>query len=169
MTTAGATPGGRTIRQTPSGELPRRASRRTIQGMNRTALDEPTLDRFPPNDPREWMNQARGSLARAKTRLPGTYLEDSCFDAQQAAERAVKAVLLGRGVEFPHVHDLAWLLSLLEAHGERIPAEVRKVSRLTGYAMHSRYPNLEEAVSEEEYAETIAIAEDVVGWAERRL
>lgn len=134
-----------------------------------TALDEPTLDRFPPEDAREWMNRARGALVRAKTRVPGVYLEDSCFDAQQAAERAVKAVLLGRGVEFPHVPDLARLLSILETDGEQIPAEVRKVSRLTSYAMHSRYPNLEEAVSEEEYAETIAIAEEVVGWAERRL
>ena len=169
MTGAGVMPGRGTIRQTPSGELPRRAFRRTILGMNRTALDEPTLERFPPDDPREWMNRARGSLARAKTRVPDVCLEDSCFDAQQAAERAVKALMLRRGVEFPHIHDLARLLSLLEAHGEQIPAEVRKVSRLTGYAMHSRYPNLEEAVSEEEYAETIAIAEDVVGWAERRL
>ena len=126
-------------------------------------------ERFSADDPREWMNRARGNLARAKTRVPGVYLEDSCFDAQQAAERAVKAVMLGYGVDFPHIHDLARLLSILEAHGEQIPAEVRKASRLTGYAMHSRYPNLEEAVSEEEYAQTITIAEGVVGWAERRL
>ncbi|MXW39176.1 MAG: HEPN domain-containing protein [Acidobacteria bacterium] len=126
-------------------------------------------ERCPPEDAGQWLDRARSHLARAKTRFPGVYLEDSCFDAQQAAERAVKAVMFGRGVAFPHIPDLARLLSILEADGEQIPAEVRKVSKLTSYAMQSRYPNLEEAVSEEEYSETIAIAEAVVAWAEKRL
>jgi HEPN domain-containing protein len=47
-----------------------------------------------PDDPAEWLRRARSSLerARADARLPGVYLEDLCFDAQQAAERASKAV-----------------------------------------------------------------------------
>ena len=49
----------------------------------------------------------------AKSQLPGVYLEDLCFDAQQAAEKAIKAVMLQRNVEFPYVHDLGRLLSLL--------------------------------------------------------
>ena len=57
--------------------------------------------RFPPNDPREWLNRARSNLARARSRDPRFYLEDRCFDAQQAAERAIKAVLMARGVELP--------------------------------------------------------------------
>jgi HEPN domain-containing protein len=41
-----------------------------------------------PDDPLEWLNRARSNLARAKAdlRLPEVYLEDLCFDAQQAAE-----------------------------------------------------------------------------------
>jgi HEPN domain-containing protein len=31
------------------------------------------------------------------------YLEDLCFLAQQAAEKAIKAVLIKRGVAFPYV------------------------------------------------------------------
>ncbi len=27
--------------------------------------------RFPPDDPREWLNRARGNLVRAKSRIPG--------------------------------------------------------------------------------------------------
>ena len=53
-------------------------------------------ERFPPDDPREWMNRARGNLARAKKREPGFYLEDLCFDAQQAAEKAIKAMFVRR-------------------------------------------------------------------------
>ena len=55
--------------------------------------------------------------------LPGNYLqvEDLCFDAQQAAEKAIKAVLIARGVYFPLVHDLARLLTILGQSGETIP------------------------------------------------
>jgi hypothetical protein len=51
--------------------------------------------RFPPDDPREWLNRARSSLAKAAAAdIPEVYREDLCFDAQQAAEKALKAVLL---------------------------------------------------------------------------
>jgi len=52
--------------------------------------------RRPADDPVEWLNRARSNLARAKAdiRIPHVYLEDLCFDAQQAAEKAIKAVLL---------------------------------------------------------------------------
>ena len=44
-------------------------------------------ERFPPDDPREWLNRARSNLAMARNRVPGAYLEDLCFQAQQAAEK----------------------------------------------------------------------------------
>ena len=47
-------------------------------------------ERFPPDDPREWLNRAGSNLAMAKNRTPGAYLEDLCFQGQQAAEKAVK-------------------------------------------------------------------------------
>ena len=42
-------------------------------------------ERFPPDDPREWMNRARSDLTQAKSQVPGVYLENLCFNAQQAA------------------------------------------------------------------------------------
>ena len=81
-------------------------------------------ERLPSNDPREWLNRARSNLTQARNRLPGVYLEDLCFDAQQAAEKAIKAVLISRDIEFPYVHDLARLLLILESHGERIPPDL---------------------------------------------
>ena len=126
-------------------------------------------ERFPPDDSREWMNRARSNLARAKTRVPGAYLEDSCFDAQQATEKAIKAVMIMQDIDFPYTHDLAHLMMILEAGGERIPDAVRRAAKLTRYAIHTRYPGLEEPVSEQEYREAVAIAESVVRWAEERL
>jgi HEPN domain-containing protein len=119
-------------------------------------------ERFAPDDPREWLNRARSNLALAKSNVPGAYLEDLCFEAQQAAEKAIKAVMIRRNIEFPYVHDLARLLSLLEATGEAIPEVVRKADELTRYALLTRYPGLARPVSEREYTEAVAIAE---AWA----
>ena len=126
-------------------------------------------ERFPPDDPREWMNRARGNLARAKVPVPGGYLEDLCFDAQQAGEKAIKALLIARRIDFPYTHDLSHLLALLETHGESIPDAVRQAEELTHYAVHTRYPGFEEPVSESEYQEAIGNAEAVVRWVEKRL
>ncbi len=126
-------------------------------------------ERFPPADPREWLNRARSNLARAKNHIPGVYLEDLCFDAQQAAEKAVKAVMIERGIDFPYVHDLAHLLSVLEEAGETIPEHIRAAGTLTNYSSTARYPNIGSPVSVQEHSEAVAIAESVVHWAERRL
>lgn len=126
-------------------------------------------ERFPSDDPREWMNRARSNLVLAKNRVPQAYLEDLCFDAQQAAEKAIKAVMIAHGIVFPYTHDLARLLTILESHTERIPDAIRRAVQLTRFATHTRYPSVEEPVSEQEYAEAIAIAEAVVRWAEERI
>jgi HEPN domain-containing protein len=126
-------------------------------------------ERFAPDDPREWLNRARSNLALAKSNIPGAYLEDLCFEAQQAAEKAIKAVMLRRNIEFPYVHDLARLLSMLEATGEAIPEVVRQADELTRYALLTRYPGIARPVSEREYTEAVAVAEAVVRWAEERI
>ncbi len=101
--------------------------------------------------------------------MPGVYLEDLCFQAQQAAEKAFKALLLRYDTYFPRVHDLARLITLLEHHGESVPGQVREVARLSAYAVEARYPGLSEPVSFEEYREVLALAEEAVRWAEERL
>ena len=96
--------------------------------------------RLPPNDPREWLNRARSNLARAQKPLEGAYLEDFCFDAQQAAEKAIKAVFMACGLTFPFIHDLGRLLALLVQGGIRVPKYVIESDRLTSYAVTTRYP-----------------------------
>ena len=78
-------------------------------------------ERRPPDDPLEWLNRSRSNLARAKAVLPGVYLEDLCFDAQQAAEKALKALPMARRVRFPLVHNLGTLIALLEQDGATVP------------------------------------------------
>lgn len=125
-------------------------------------------ERYPPDDPREWLNRARSNLARAKSRIPGVYLEDLCLDAQQAAEKAIKGVMILRGIEFPYIHDLRLLLATLEASGESIEPGLLHAGSLSRYASATRYPFADLPVSEAEYWEAVEIAETIVRWAEKR-
>ncbi len=126
-------------------------------------------ERFSPDDPREWLNRARSSLVLARNRVPEAYLEDLCFLAQQAAEKAVKALLIERRIDFPYVHDLGRLLFLLEEEGEEVPEEIRAAAELTLYASATRYPGVVRPVTTEEYSQATEIAETVVRWVEQRL
>jgi HEPN domain-containing protein len=112
------------------------------------------------------MNRARSNLAMAKSEMEGVYLEDLCFDAQQAAEKAIKALLIKMGVEFPYIHDIAQLLTLLEEAGREISRGVRESEELTRFAILTRYPGLAPPVKREEYEQAIVLAEKVVRGAE---
>ena len=125
--------------------------------------------RFPPDDPREWLNRAKSNLLQARSKVEGIYLEDLCFDAQQAAEKAVKAVLIYWKVKFPYVHDLAELLTLIKQAGRTVPESVRQAAKLTRYAVVTRYPGLAEPVSREEYEEAVSIAGTAIRWAESEI
>jgi HEPN domain-containing protein len=123
-------------------------------------------ERFPPDDPREWLNRARSNLARAKEgiNIEGVYLEDLCFDAQQAAEKAIKALLIHLGMRFPYTHDLAELLTIVEQTGQVIPERVKGAASLSDYAVEPRYPGFFEPVTHEEYEGAVGVAEEVVSW-----
>jgi HEPN domain-containing protein len=105
--------------------------------------------RLEPDDPREWLSRARSNVARAvhDAGMAEVYLEDLCFDAQQSAEKAIKAVLILRGRAFPYTHDLIRLLTILEEAGERIPACVQHAGLLTRFSVQVRYPGVFEPVS----------------------
>lgn len=67
-----------------------------------------------------WLRRARSNLARARVGRPSDEVlyEDLAFDAQQAAEKSIKAVLVSRGIAFPKTHVLVRLLDLVEESGQ---------------------------------------------------
>ncbi len=125
-------------------------------------------ERFPPDDPREWLGRARSNLAHAEDDRPEVALEDLCFDAQQAAEKAIKALLVREKVRLPYIHDLAQLLRLVQDTGIEPPPEIWKADQLTVFATTLRYPSVQE-VSQEDYERAIAISRTVVEWVEEQL
>ncbi len=126
---------------------------------------------MPPNRPvpgsaAEWLRRARADLALAGVALPpdGMY-EDLCFHAQQAAEKAIKAVYRHHGWAFRYTHDIKELLAGLRAHSMSVPDDVEEAATLTIYAHQVRYPGFEEPVTVQEHATALTLARRVVAWA----
>jgi HEPN domain-containing protein len=125
-----------------------------------------TRARYDPDDPREWLNRAHSNLRLASVSTPEVYLEELCFNAQQAAEKAIKAVFVRLEEPFPYIHNLDRLLDLLRNKGAEIPDAVMRAGELTPFAFDARYPGLRADTTEDEYRHLLSIAEAVVGWAE---
>jgi HEPN domain-containing protein len=99
----------------------------------------------------------------------GVYLEDLCCNMQQAMEKAIKALLIQRHAQFPYVHDIAELLTVLETTGQAIPQAIRQAARLTRFAVFTRYPGIASPISREEYTEALRVAGEVMRWVDNLL
>ena len=75
--------------------------------------------------------------------------EQLCFHAQQAVEKALKAVLVSRGIDFPLTHDLENLLEILRESGAEVPEQLDEIGELTPYAVETRYPGVWAAIARE--------------------
>ena len=127
----------------------------------------PELDELTPGSPAEWLRHAFSDLELAGIPLPPKVLPETlCFHAQQAAEKALKAVLVAHGVSVPRTHNLRTLVDLLPPDLVP-PLDVQEAVGLTDYAVASRYPGAIEAVEEEDRQEAVSLAEAVVYWAEQ--
>lgn len=118
-----------------------------------------------PGSPTDWLHRARSDLNLARLSRPeGVLLEDLCFHAQQAAEKALKAVLVANSVAVPNIHSIRRLIDLLPAKLDTL-GEVQDAAGLTDYDVSSRYPGDFEPVDEDEHREAVRLAEAVVSWA----
>jgi HEPN domain-containing protein len=127
------------------------------------------LELFSPDDPLEWLRRARSSLLQAQAQQPGVYLEDLCFSAQQAAEKALKALLIYLCIHFPYIHDINRLMELIAQAGVDIPEQVLAAGSLSDYAVEARYPGTAEPVTQAEYLEAVNLARTVILWIESQL
>ncbi len=121
--------------------------------------------------PAEWINHAKSDLRLAQIASKDELVrkEQVCFHAQQAAEKAIKAVMLSRNIDFPLIHDIDELLEIAENGGIVIPENVRDAGLLTPYAVESRYPGYWFEIKEDDVQEALQSAEHTIEWAEKEL
>ena len=84
----------------------------------------------------EWLKRARSNLERSRAEKISDEIlyEDLCFDAQQAVEKSLKALLVRLDKPFPKTHSIGMLLKLIEETGVEIPDDINRSKILTGYA-----------------------------------
>ena len=114
------------------------------------------------------MRHAESDLAYALAKPKGVLPEHRCFHAQQAAEKAIKAVLVACGVDFRPTHSIAFLLRELKSRGIEIPAGIESATDLTTYATETRYPSIEE-IPESRPDEEIRKARAALKWAKKEI
>lgn len=124
-------------------------------------------DRKVPGSPDEWMDFAESdvSLARLAAGNASIRREQVCFHAQQAAEKAIKAVLIAKGLGFPLTHDIEELIELAEAGGLQMPDSVREAGLLSPYAVETRYPGSWTGITASDVDEALHTAEQAISWA----
>jgi HEPN domain-containing protein len=117
----------------------------------------------------DWLRRAESNLRIARrARGEGVFLEDLCFEAQQATEKALKALLIYVSGDYPRVHAFALLLERLEQH-VTVPEPIREVVELSDYAVQIRYPGDYYPVSEEEYERALELAERALRWVRSQM
>ena len=98
-----------------------------------------------------WLRYAEEDLMTAETllRQPQVVPRHACWFAQQAAEKALKAVLVFLQIDFPRTHDLDALRNLLPDDWQ-LKEALPDLASLTEWAVEARYPgNWPEATSAE--------------------
>lgn len=88
----------------------------------------------------DWIEQAERDLEKAGLDLEHAYFEWACFTAQQAAEKAVKALFQKLG-DSVRGHSLLRLLKALEARVEVTESLFHRARVLDRYYIEARYPN----------------------------
>jgi HEPN domain-containing protein len=96
------------------------------------------------------------------------YYEDLCYQSQQAVEKALKGLLIYYGVEPEFTHNIGILLNEIEKFTE-IPENIKETTKLTKYAIITRYPGEYDEITKENYEESIKIAKECFEWTENKI
>lgn len=116
-----------------------------------------------------WLEYAKSDLAVARYVAQSDQIVPAkgTFHSQQAAELALKALLIYLKMEYPLTHNLSDLLNLIE-QTVKVPDAVWSAASLTEYAVDRRYP-LGIDVTREELEDSIRQAEKVVEWVVEKM
>jgi HEPN domain-containing protein len=117
-----------------------------------------------------WLGKAGDDLAIAELVLNSEIGVEwaACFHAQQAAEKAVKAVLVHLGVDFPKSHRLDLLAGLLPESTD-VGFDIDALTELAPWAVAGRYPEDVENPTATEAHRLVGLAQTAVEHAHRQI
>jgi len=88
-----------------------------------------------------WIKQAEADLKAARTSLGGGSFEWACFQSQQAAEKALKALIYSKGLTSIMTHSIKQLVHECIQLGFSMDAHRKAAKRLDTFYIPTRYPN----------------------------
>lgn len=111
-----------------------------------------------PLEATRWLRQARLELAAVRTLRAAGHHALACFHSQQVAEKALKAVLYGRGERIVIGHSVQDLAARSAVHDAAFAALAADAAFLDQFYIPTRYPNglPAPAVPAESYTDTQA-------------
>ncbi len=116
--------------------------------------------------PADWLAQARVDLQSARVLRAASppLLKPAVYSAAQAAEKALKALLIKHGVSYLSFrHDIPALLTKAAAIEISLSAFKPRLANFDYYSMRSRYPSFPPfTVTEAEVDDVILAAEELI-------
>jgi HEPN domain-containing protein len=114
---------------------------------------------------REWLDKGEEDLRFAEANLleGNEFFAQICFHFQQAAEKYLKAFIIGKGLDFGRVHDLVHLLRTCAAHDPTFDELKEDCILLNTAYIETRYPvhwpiNYTKETAEQAHLAAVAIA-----------
>ena len=120
---------------------------------------------------RQWLDKAKNDLLNADNNLKSEEVpfDTVCFHCQQAAEKFLKAYLVGKGQSYPITHDLFLILQKILPINENAESLRDALAILMPYAVEIRYPDDWYMPTKEDALEARQAAHQVLEWFENAL
>ena len=115
-----------------------------------------------------WLAYAIEDLEHGKLGVTA-FPRAAAWSFQQAAEKALKSLLLAAGQPVPRVHDLAYLLQMVEAKFPHSSELLDAVMELAEVSTVSRDPADMEEITTRDGLRFQAAAAAIVAWCQQRL
>ena len=90
---------------------------------------------------RRWFQEAQADLAVVRTLRGARHYAAACFHSQQAAEKALKALLYAQGARVVFGHSVRELARQCEGHDTAFAGVADDTALLDQFYITTRYPN----------------------------
>jgi HEPN domain-containing protein len=129
----------------------------------------------PKGEAERWLKQAAYDLQAAEHNANGEYYSVACFNAQQAAEKSLKAFLFAQGERVVLGHSVGELCHRCGEYEENFAGLAGLANKLDRFYIPTRYPNAlpggvpAEVYDEEDATGAIALASKVLAMVRKGL